>query len=58
MKSGNPAGLIAALVIGLGELGFTWFKEHRFDRFVLFDTALLIVLEESVSGSTTIFFSN
>ncbi len=50
---GTRAGLIAALVIGLGELGFTWFKEHRFDRFVLFDTALLMVL-----GGISIWLDN
>lgn len=50
---GTRAGLIAALVIGIGEMLWIWFKEKRFDRFVLFDTALLVVL-----GSVSIFLDN
>ena len=41
---GTQAGLIAALVIGAGELVWVWVKEKRFERFVLFDTLLLLVL--------------
>lgn len=41
---GTQAGLIAALAIGVGELGWIWFRERRFERFVLFDTLLLLVL--------------
>ena len=41
---GTQAGLIAALVIGLGELAWVWVKEKRFERFVLFDTLLLLAL--------------
>ena len=50
---GTRAGLIAALVIGVGEMGWIWMREKRFDRFVLFDTALLIAL-----GSVSIFLDN
>ncbi|MGE5427472.1 MAG: septation protein IspZ [Methylococcaceae bacterium] len=50
---GTRAGLVAALVIGVGEMGWIWFKEKRFDRFVLFDTALLFVL-----GSVSIVLNN
>lgn len=50
---GTRAGLIAAIVIGLGELLWIWFREKRFDRFVLFDTALLVVL-----GSVSIILDN
>jgi len=41
---GTQAGLIAALVIGVGELLWVWVKEKRFERFVLFDTLLLLAL--------------
>ena len=41
---GTRAGLIAALVIGVAELVWIWIKERRFDRFVLFDTLLLLFL--------------
>ncbi len=41
---GTQAGLIAALCIGAGELSWIWIKERRFERFVLFDTLLLLVL--------------
>lgn len=50
---GTRAGLIAALVIGIGEMLWIWIREKRFDRFVLFDTALLVVL-----GSVSIFLDN
>ncbi|WP_163706940.1 septation protein IspZ [Mangrovibacterium lignilyticum] len=41
---GTQAGLIAALVIGVAELLWVWVKEKRFERFVLFDTSLLLAL--------------
>jgi len=41
---GTQAGLIAALVIGVAELLWIRIKEKRFERFVLFDTLLLLVL--------------
>ena len=50
---GTKAGLIAALVIGLFELGWIGFKEKRFDRFVLVDTLLLLVL-----GGVSIWLDN
>lgn len=50
---GTRAGLVAALVIGIGELGWIWLKEKRFDRFVLLDTGLLVVL-----GSVSIVLNN
>lgn len=50
---GTRAGLVAALAIGVGEMGWIWFKEKRFDQFVLFDTALLFVL-----GSVSIILNN
>ena len=50
---GTRAGLVAALVIGGAELGWIWTKEKRFDRFVLIDTGLLMVL-----GSVSIVLDN
>lgn len=50
---GTRAGLVAALVIGVAEMIWIWIREKRFDRFVLFDTALLIAL-----GSVSIFLDN
>ena len=50
---GTRAGLVAALVIGVGELAWIWIKEKQFDRFVLFDTFLLLVL-----GSVSIWLDN
>ncbi|MEN6456965.1 MAG: septation protein IspZ [Prolixibacteraceae bacterium] len=41
---GTKAGLIAALVTGTAELLWTLIREKRFDRFVLFDTLLLLAL--------------
>jgi isopentenyldiphosphate isomerase/intracellular septation protein A len=41
---GMKVGLIVAILIGLGEMVFTWIKEKRLDRFVLLDTALLVAL--------------
>lgn len=50
---GTRAGLIAALVIGFGEMGWIWIQEKRLDKFVLFDTGLLFVL-----GSVSIWLDN
>lgn len=50
---GTRAGLVAALVIGLAEMVWIWIRERRFDRFVLFDTALLMVL-----GSVSLVLDN
>lgn len=40
----TEAGLVVALVFGIGQLIYVFVRERRLDRFVLFDTALLIVL--------------
>lgn len=50
---GTRVGLAVALVVGLGELVYTYFKEKRFDKFILLDTALLMVL-----GGISIVFDN
>jgi len=50
---GVEAGLYAALAFGIAELIFTWFRERRVDRFILFDTAFLILL-----GAVSLLFEN
>lgn len=50
---GTTAGLVAALVIGVAELMWIGIKEKRFDKFVLFDTLLLVVL-----GGVSILLEN
>lgn len=50
---GTRAGLVAALAIGVAEMIWIWIKEKRFDRFVLFDTGLLVAL-----GSVSIVLDN
>ncbi|TKG96940.1 NUDIX domain-containing protein [Puteibacter caeruleilacunae] len=41
---GTEIGLIVAIAVGIVELIITWFREKRFDKFILFDTALLVAL--------------
>lgn len=41
---GLTAGLIVAIAFGAGEAIFIYFREKRLDRFILFDTALIIAL--------------
>ncbi|MGF7138619.1 septation protein IspZ [Roseimarinus sediminis] len=41
---GTRIGLIVALAVGLAELAYTYFRDKRFDRFILLDTALLMAL--------------
>jgi isopentenyldiphosphate isomerase/intracellular septation protein A len=41
---GTKVGLIVALAVGLLELLYTFIKEKRFDKFILLDTGLLVVL--------------
>ena len=50
---GTRAGLVAALVIGVGEIVWIWFQEKRLDKFVLFDTGLLLAL-----GSVSLILDN
>jgi isopentenyldiphosphate isomerase/intracellular septation protein A len=50
---GTRAGLVAALVIGVAEMVWIWIQEKRFDKFVLFDTGLLVVL-----GSVSLLLNN
>ena len=54
---GMKVGLVVALLIGVGEMCFTWFREKRLDRFVLLDTALLVALSGiSILLENEIFF--
>lgn len=54
---GVETGLYAALVFGIAGLLFTWFREKRLDRFILFDTVFLILLGGvSLLFETPIFF--
>lgn len=41
---GTKVGLMVAISTGLIELVYTYFKEKRFDRFILFDTGLLVAM--------------
>lgn len=50
---GTTVGLIVAVVFGVGQLAFTYFKEKRLDKFTLLDTGLIVVL-----GGVSIIFDN
>ena len=50
---GTRAGLVAALIIGVAEMAWIWIQEKRFDKFVLFDTGLLVLL-----GSVSLLLNN
>ncbi len=50
-------GVVVALIIGVGEMLFTFVREKRLDRFVLLDTALLVGLSGiSILLENDIFF--
>lgn len=50
---GTRVGLIVALVVGVLEFVYTYIKERRFDKFILLDTGLLMVL-----GGISILLNN
>ncbi len=53
----TEAGLVVAVVFGVGQLGYVFWKEKRFDRFVFFDTMLLVALGGiSIALNDDIFF--
>ena len=55
---GTKIGLIVAVVTGILELIYTYIKEKRFDKFILFDTALLVALGLiSILLNNEIFFN-
>jgi len=41
---GTVTGLIVAIVFGILELIYTFFKERVVDKFILFDTGLIVLL--------------
>ncbi len=50
---GTKTGLYVAIGVGLLEMGWVAYKEKRFDKFILFDTLLLVIL-----GATSIILNN
>jgi len=53
----TEAGLAVAVVFGVGQLIYVFARERRLDRFVLFDTALLVALGGiSIALKDEIFF--
>jgi len=53
----TEAGLVVAVVFGVGQLGYVFIREKRFDRFVFFDTLLLVALGGiSIALNDEIFF--
>jgi isopentenyldiphosphate isomerase/intracellular septation protein A len=53
----TEAGLIVAVIFGVGQLGYVLIREKRFDRFVFFDTILLVALGGiSIALKDEIFF--
>ena len=53
----TEAGLVVAVVFGIGQLGFVFIREKRFDRFVFYDTMLLVALGGiSIALNDEIFF--
>ena len=41
---GTKIGLLIAIAIGIGELAWYWVKDRKFDKFILFDTLLVVSL--------------
>lgn len=50
---GTQKGLVVAIAVGLAEMIWIGIKEKRFDRFILFDTLLLVIL-----GGVSILLEN
>ena len=50
---GTKIGLFVAIGIGVLEMAWVGFKEKRFDKFILFDTFLLVIL-----GTVSIWLNN
>jgi len=54
---GTLYGLIVAIAVGIIELGYSYFKEKKIDRFVIFDVGLLVALGAvSIALDNEIFF--
>jgi len=53
----TEAGLVVAVLFGVGQLGYVFIREKRFDRFVFYDTLLLVALGGiSIALNDEIFF--
>jgi isopentenyldiphosphate isomerase/intracellular septation protein A len=53
----TEAGLVVAVLFGVGQLGYVFIREKRFDRFVFYDTMLLVALGGiSIALNDEIFF--
>ncbi len=53
----TEAGLVVAVAFGVGQLGYVFIREKRFDRFVFYDTMLLVALGGiSIALNDEIFF--
>jgi isopentenyldiphosphate isomerase/intracellular septation protein A len=53
----TEAGLVVAVVFGVGQLVYVFIREKRFDRFVFYDTMLLVALGGiSIALNDEIFF--
>ncbi len=50
---GTKTGLFVAIGVGLAEMSWVGFREKRFDKFILFDTLLLVIL-----GAVSILLNN
>lgn len=50
---GLTTGLVVAICFGLAEAAFTYWREQRLDRFILFDTGLIVLL-----GLTSLLLHN
>lgn len=55
---GTRIGLTAACGVGLVELTYTWFREGHIEKFILFDTGLLLLLGEFQYFLKTTFSSS
>jgi len=53
----TEAGVVVAVVFGVGQLGYVFIREKRFDKFVFYDTMLLVALGGiSIALNDEIFF--
>ncbi len=41
---GLTIGLVVAIVFGIGEAGVTYWRKKEIDKFILFDTGLIVLL--------------
>jgi isopentenyldiphosphate isomerase/intracellular septation protein A len=54
---GTKIGLIVALVLGITEFFFVWWKQKKIDKFILADTGLLLILGSvSLISDNDLFF--